>query len=77
MSSLKCVVNIPEKCEFTLNNLPYGVFSTKNDGRRRIGVAVGEHVLDLSAVKHLFNGPLMKAHQVIQERLWSPRSFLN
>ena len=32
--------------EFPLNNLPYGVFSTKG-GERRQGVAIGEAILDL------------------------------
>jgi fumarylacetoacetase len=32
---------------YGLDNLPYGVFST-DDGVRRIGVRLGDHVLDLS-----------------------------
>jgi fumarylacetoacetase len=36
---------------FGIHNLPYGVFSTAPDGRdRRVGVAYGEHVLDLAAI---------------------------
>ena len=31
--------------------------------QHRIGVAIGDYVLDLSQVKHLFNGPVMKDHQ--------------
>ncbi|MGA5303353.1 fumarylacetoacetase [Nucisporomicrobium flavum] len=33
---------------FGLENLPYGVFSTPGDGVRRIGVRLGDTVLDLS-----------------------------
>jgi fumarylacetoacetase len=29
----------------------------------RIGVAIGDNVVDLSQIKHLFNGPLMKSKQ--------------
>lgn len=29
----------------------------------RIGVAIGEHILDLEAVAHLFNGPELKNNQ--------------
>ena len=61
---MSCIVNIPQGCDFTLQNLPYGIFSTKGNDRHRIGVAIGDYVLDLSAIKHLFDGPLMKAHQV-------------
>ncbi|XP_067411805.1 fumarylacetoacetase isoform X3 [Emydura macquarii macquarii] len=31
--------------------------------RHRIGVAIGDQVLDLSAVKHLFSGPALSKHQ--------------
>ncbi len=34
---------------FPLNNLPYGVFSV-GEGRRRLGVAIGEMILDVAAV---------------------------
>ena len=60
-----CIVDIPSGCDFTLDNLPYGVFSTPlTDQRHRVGVAIGNFILDLSKVKHLFVGPLMKQHQV-------------
>jgi fumarylacetoacetase len=35
--------------EFPIQNLPYGVFS-KAGGRKRIGVAIGEYILDLASV---------------------------
>ena len=35
---------------FPLNNLPYGVFSTE-DGRRRCGTAIGDQILDLTALE--------------------------
>ena len=31
--------------------------------RHRIGVAIGDKILDLSVVAHLFNGPVMSANQ--------------
>ncbi len=54
--------NIAPNSDFSLDNLPYGVFSA-NGGARRIGVAVGDAILDLGAVKHKFNGPLMSDNQ--------------
>lgn len=33
---------------FGPDNLPYGVFSLSGDDRRRVGVAIGEHVLDVA-----------------------------
>ena len=61
--AMKCKVDIPNGCDFTLNNLPFGVFTVPPNETRRIGVAIGNHVLNLAAVKHLFEGPLMKDHQ--------------
>ncbi len=58
------IVAIPSDSDFTLDNLPYGVFSTKPDNTARIGVAIGEHILDLKKVATLFDGPLMKDQQV-------------
>lgn len=57
-------IAIPADSDFTLDNLPYGVFSTAGDAKRRIGVAIGDSVVDLGAIKNLFDGPLMKDNQV-------------
>ncbi|MEO6712413.1 MAG: fumarylacetoacetase [Mycobacteriales bacterium] len=40
-------VPVPDGSDFTMENLPYGVF-TPAGGTPRIGVAIGAHVLDLS-----------------------------
>lgn len=31
--------------------------------RQRIGVAIGDEILDLSVVKNLFDGPVLRNHQ--------------
>ncbi|PAV56966.1 hypothetical protein WR25_04083 [Diploscapter pachys] len=60
---MKSFVNVAAGSDFPLENCPYGVFSTKGNERRRIGVAIGDQILDLSAIAHLFDGPNLKAHQ--------------
>lgn len=40
-------VEVPDGSPFPVQNLPYGVFSTE-DEEPRIGVALGEHVMDLA-----------------------------
>lgn len=55
-------LQIPSDTHFTIDNLPYGIFSTKSDPRHRIGVAIGALILDLGVVKHLFNGATIKNH---------------
>ena len=42
-------VEIPAGSDFTLANLPYGIFSTETRPRR-VGVAIGRQILDLQAV---------------------------
>uniref|UniRef100_A0A8C6CBP0 Fumarylacetoacetase n=1 Tax=Monodon monoceros TaxID=40151 RepID=A0A8C6CBP0_MONMO len=56
-------VPVAEDSDFPIHNLPYGVFSTKGNPRPRIGVAIGDQILDLSVIKHLFTGPVLSQHQ--------------
>ena len=43
------IINIPENSDFSIHNIPFGIFSTK-DRSPRAGVAIGEHILDLVAL---------------------------
>jgi fumarylacetoacetase len=45
-------LNTPPETDFSVHNLPYGVFSTP-DRAPRAGVAIGDHVIDLAAVARL------------------------
>ncbi|MEZ5043984.1 MAG: fumarylacetoacetase [Saprospiraceae bacterium] len=49
MSNLKSWIRIPENSDFSIHNLPFGIFSTANKGPRA-GVAIGDQILDLSVV---------------------------
>lgn len=49
--------------DFPIQNLPYGIFSTEDEPRHRIGVAIGDQILDLSVISHLFNGPNLSGKQ--------------
>ncbi|KAF4143327.1 Fumarylacetoacetate (FAA) hydrolase family [Phytophthora infestans] len=44
-------VPVAPDCDFPIQNLPYGIFSTKINDKKRVGVAIGEFVLDLSVVE--------------------------
>lgn len=46
------IINIPENSDFSIHNIPFGIFST-TDRSPRVGVAVGDHILDLAAVAEL------------------------
>jgi fumarylacetoacetase len=49
--TLRSWMPVPAGSDFPIQNLPYGVFRPKSGGTPRIGVAIGEHVLDLAAVE--------------------------
>jgi fumarylacetoacetase len=42
-------VDIPEGSDFPIQNLPFGILS-RNGGPKKVGVAIGEYALDLSAL---------------------------
>ncbi|XP_061185436.1 fumarylacetoacetase-like [Saccostrea echinata] len=56
-------IEVSPDSDFPLQNLPYGVFSTADNPTHRIGVAIGNQVLDLSVIRHLFTGPALLNHQ--------------
>ncbi|RLO01425.1 hypothetical protein DYB28_015748, partial [Aphanomyces astaci] len=44
-------VDVPSNSDFPIQNLPYGIFSTREDPEnKRVGVAIGNLVLDLSVL---------------------------
>ncbi|KAM4676845.1 fumarylacetoacetase [Discoglossus pictus] len=56
-------IQIEQHSDFPIQNLPYGVFSTEDEPRHRIGVAIGDQILDLSVIRHLFTGPFLSGKQ--------------
>jgi fumarylacetoacetase len=49
-ANLRSFVSVPEGSHFPIHNLPYGVFRTSSEASPRIGVAIGEAVLDLKVL---------------------------
>lgn len=48
---LQSFIDIPVDSEFPIQNLPYGVFVPKAGGAWRVGVRIGDYVLDLAALE--------------------------
>ncbi|KAK3598007.1 hypothetical protein CHS0354_042361 [Potamilus streckersoni] len=61
-------INVSPDSHFPIQNLPYGVFSTPDNSQKRIGIAIGDQILDLSAVKHLFDGPELLNQQEVLDK---------
>jgi fumarylacetoacetase len=56
----KSWVAVPEECHFPIQNLPYGIFSSQQKSPR-VGVAIGDFVLDLLLLEELKLIPSVQA----------------
>ncbi|HTW89595.1 MAG TPA: fumarylacetoacetase [Candidatus Binataceae bacterium] len=71
--SLTTWVDVAPDSDFPIQNLPYGVFQPVAGGEPRIGVAIGDHVLDLAG---LHQAGLFGATAIAAENLFA-RGVLN
>src|SRR5438045_3324584 len=69
--TLRSWVDVREDSDFPIQNLPFGVFRPRAGGTPRVGVAIGEHVLDLSVLERhgLFSGPVLRQTRVFDHSL--------
>src|SRR5262249_7494125 len=65
---LKSFIDILADSHFPLENLPFGVFEPKR-GKPRVGVAIGDLIIDLSALEELghFRSPEFQNKKVFSE----------
>jgi fumarylacetoacetase len=67
--------------DFPIQNLPYGVFSTRDDRAPRVGVAIGDYVLDLWQLGQacrldvgplgVFSAPSLNPFMALGPKVWS------
>jgi len=62
-------LEIAPDSDFSIHNLPYGVFRPRALARPRVGVAIGDKVLDLSVLmeRGLFGEPMLRDTSVFHE----------
>ena len=48
---LKSFIEVAQDSDFPIQNLPFGIFSESAEGRRRVGVALGDWVVDLAELE--------------------------
>ena len=77
MSTLTSWISVAPESDFPIQNLPYGIFHTASNGSPRVGVAIGEFVLDLSVLSDagLFTGSLAQTKVFHQVHLISSKKF--
>ena len=65
---LKSFIDVAPESHFPIQNLPFGIFKPGQE-RARVGVAIGEFVLDLSVLEELghFQGPEFQGRPVFSE----------
>ena len=63
---LRSWIPVESGSHFSIQNLPYGVFRPRPDEAPRVGVAIGDFVLDLGALEErgTFAGPALAGQQV-------------
>ncbi|KAG7312435.1 hypothetical protein JYU34_001937 [Plutella xylostella] len=68
---MKSFVKYSSSTDFPIENLPYGVFTAAKNVDKHIGVAIGDLILDLNVISHLFTGPLLadKQHVFKEDKL--------
>ncbi|MBE7532749.1 MAG: fumarylacetoacetase [Ardenticatenaceae bacterium] len=62
-------IEIDKASHFPLQNLPWGVFSLRDDGRKRIGTRLGDWVVDVAGLQThgFFNGPQLRDTAVFDQ----------
>ena len=53
-------LELPPETGFGVLNLPFGIFSAEPAGVPRVGIAIGDHVLDVAAVAGDLRLPLQE-----------------
>ena len=48
---IKSFIEISPDSHFSIMNLPYGIFAPKTGGEPRVGVAIGDNVMDLAVLE--------------------------
>src|SRR5881398_1831184 len=78
---LRSFIPVDPTSDFPIQNLPYGVFSAKDGLAPRIGVAIGDHVLDLWQLAQdcridvvepgVFAAPALNPFMALGPKVWS------
>nr|WP_296202120.1 fumarylacetoacetase [Psychrobacter sp. UBA3962] len=51
--TLTSFIKVADNSDFSIHNLPYGIFSETKEGKRRAGIAIGDQVLDLCVLEEV------------------------
>ena len=65
----KSFINVNKGSDFPVQNIPFGIFKSKNNSKPRAGTAIGDFILDLSVLQEssLFSDPLINGKSVFSK----------
>jgi fumarylacetoacetase len=79
--TLRSFIAVDPASDFSIQNLPYGVFSAKDGLAPRVGVAIGDYVLDLWELEQdgrldvgelgVFSAPQLNPFMALGPKMWS------
>ncbi|MEY9249844.1 fumarylacetoacetase [Bradyrhizobium ottawaense] len=79
--SLRSFIDVDPASDFPIQNLPYGVFSTAANPTPRVGVAIGDYVLDLWELEQdsrldvgplgVFSGASLNPFMALGPKVWT------
>src|ERR1700675_229965 len=79
--TLRSFIPVDPASDFPIQNLPYGVFSAKDGLAPRVGVAIGDYVLDLWELEQdcrlpvrnvgVFSASTLNPFMALGPKLWS------
>src|SRR5450755_3677088 len=78
---LRSFIDVSPTSDFPIQNLPYGMFSAKDGRAPRVGVAIGDYVLDLWELEQdgrldvgelgVFAAPMLNPFMALGPKVWS------
>ena len=78
--TLRSFISVDPTSDFPIQNLPYGVFSTSTSPTPRVGVAIGDQILDLAVLeglidlapaRNVFAQPSINSFMALGPKIWS------
>jgi fumarylacetoacetase len=79
--TLRSFIDVSPTSDFPIQNLPYGVFSSRDGLAPRVGVAIGDYVLDLWELEQdgrldvaelgVFAAPMLNPFMALGPKVWS------
>jgi fumarylacetoacetase len=80
--NLRSFIEVAADSDFPIQNLPFGIFSTQKTPQKRVGIAIGDFILDLAEIERrglvtpagsalVFDRASINAYMALGPKVWS------